>query len=315
KLGQTAAQLSFVCLGLAVVLPRFTHLSPWVGGLAGIGVAVLAGSALVWLVSRGFWAALGGVARRLALARFLPGAWSDPGRQMDLALGRLGGARVVAVLGCFLGGWAVGALEIYVILAWLGGPVDCRRALALEIGSVFIDGTLFFIPAKVGTQEGGKVLLFAMLGLDPARGLTVGVVRRIRELTYAGLGLAVLGWLTTRTVAGGAGAPARAPPLPSGVTPCLGAPSLERWFSTPPPFEGFEGGAGSRYQARREIRSFWYPTWLAQPAAMVPGSRLIDAPPDGLTVDQVVPLAKEYDLAVLHTSTPSFANDARVATR
>src|SRR5262245_41481463 len=139
KLGQTAAQLSFVCLGLAVVLPRFTHLSPWVGGLAGIGVAVLAGSALVWLVSRGFWAALGGVARRLALARFLPGAWSDPGRQMDLALGRLGGARVVAVLGCFLGGWAVGALEIYVILAWVGGPVDWQTALALEIGSVLID--------------------------------------------------------------------------------------------------------------------------------------------------------------------------------
>jgi hypothetical protein len=50
----------------------------------------------------------------------------------------------------------------------------------------------------VGTQEGGKVLLFATLGLDPARGLTVGIVRRIRELVYAGLGLAALGWLTAR---------------------------------------------------------------------------------------------------------------------
>ena len=46
---------------------------------------------------------------------------------------------------------------------------------------------------------------------------------------------------------------------------------------------------------------------------MVPGSRLIDAPPDGLTVDQVAPLAKDYELAVLHTSTPSFANDAKFA--
>ena len=27
----------------------------------------------------------------------------------------------------------------------------------------------------------------------------------------------------------------------------------------PPSYEGFDGGAGSRYQARREIRSFWYP--------------------------------------------------------
>ena len=92
-------------------------------------------------------------------------------------------------------------------------------------------------------------------------------------------------------------------------------PALRTLFLHPPSFEGFDGGAGSRYQARREIRSFWYPTWLAQPAAMVPGSRLVDAPPDGLTVDQVAPLAREYDLVVLHTSTPSFANDAQVAAR
>jgi hopanoid biosynthesis associated radical SAM protein HpnJ len=91
--------------------------------------------------------------------------------------------------------------------------------------------------------------------------------------------------------------------------------TLRTLFLHPPSFEGFDGGAGSRYQARREIRSFWYPTWLAQPAAMVPGSRLIDAPPNGLTLDDVAPLATEYDLAVLHTSTPSFPNDARVAAR
>ena len=58
--------------------------------------------------------------------------------------------------------------------------------------------TRLVVPAKVGTQEGGKVLLFALLGMDPARGLTVGVVRRIRELAYAGLGLAALGLLTAR---------------------------------------------------------------------------------------------------------------------
>jgi len=39
-----------------------------------------------------------------------------------------------------------------------------------------------------------------------------------------------------------------------------------------PPPEGSRfqlGTAGARYQARREVRSFWYPTWLAQPAALV----------------------------------------------
>ena len=85
---------------------------------------------------------------------------------------------------------------------------------------------------------------------------------------------------------------------------------MKTLFLNPPSFKGFDGSAGSRYQACREVRSFWYPTWLAQPAAMVPGSRLIDAPPDGLTVDEVAPLAKDYELAVLHTSTPTATHPA-----
>jgi hopanoid biosynthesis associated radical SAM protein HpnJ len=81
----------------------------------------------------------------------------------------------------------------------------------------------------------------------------------------------------------------------------------------PPSYEGFDGGAGSRYQAKREIRSFWYPTWLAQVAACVPGSKLVDAPAAGLRLDDVRPMAGQYDLAVLHTSSPSFAGDVQVA--
>ena len=60
---------------------------------------------------------------------------------------------------------------------------------------------------------------------------------------------------------------------------------MKTLFLQAPSYDGFDGGAGSRYQAKREIRSFWYPTWLAQPAALVPGSRLLDAPADGLSVE------------------------------
>ena len=87
---------------------------------------------------------------------------------------------------------------------------------------------------------------------------------------------------------------------------------MKTLFLHPPSFDGFDGGAGSRYQARREIRSFWYPTWLAQPAALVPGSKLIDAPPARQRLADVLPLAGDYELAVLHTSTPSFASDLKV---
>src|ERR687887_1965305 len=82
-------------------------------------------------------------------------------------------------------------------------------------------------------------------------------------------------------------------------------------FLQAPSFDGFDGGAGARYQARREIQSFWYPTWLAQPAALVEGSKLIDAPPHRLTFEDIAPEARNRDLVVLHTSTPSFASDVR----
>ncbi|MGB7756618.1 MAG: hopanoid biosynthesis associated radical SAM protein HpnJ [Salinisphaera sp.] len=88
---------------------------------------------------------------------------------------------------------------------------------------------------------------------------------------------------------------------------------MKTLFLHPPSFDGFDGGAGARYQAKREIKSFWYPTWLAQPAAMVPGSRLIDAPADGLSLADVLPLANEYELVIMHTSSPSFATDVQVA--
>jgi hopanoid biosynthesis associated radical SAM protein HpnJ len=86
-------------------------------------------------------------------------------------------------------------------------------------------------------------------------------------------------------------------------------------FLQAPSFDGFDGGAGSRYQARREIKSFWFPTWLAQPAALVESSRLVDAPPHRQGLEEVAAMARDHDLAVLHTSTPSFASDVKVAER
>ncbi|HEX3846947.1 MAG TPA: hopanoid biosynthesis associated radical SAM protein HpnJ [Steroidobacteraceae bacterium] len=88
---------------------------------------------------------------------------------------------------------------------------------------------------------------------------------------------------------------------------------MKTLFLHPPSFDGFDGGAGARYQAKREIRSFWYPTWLAQPAALIPGSKLVDAPADGLGMAEVSALARGYDLVVMHTSSPSFPKDAHVA--
>jgi len=84
-------------------------------------------------------------------------------------------------------------------------------------------------------------------------------------------------------------------------------------FLSPPSFDGFDGGAGARYQAKREVTSYWYPTWLAQPAALVPGSKLLDCAPHGINVEECLRVADDFDHVIINTSTPSLKNDSKVA--
>ena len=88
---------------------------------------------------------------------------------------------------------------------------------------------------------------------------------------------------------------------------------MKSLFLQAPSFDGYDGGAGARYQMKREVKSFWYPTWLAQPAAMVEGSRLIDAPAHDQSWDDIKHEVDDRELVILHTSTPSFRQDVHTA--
>ncbi|WP_224984973.1 hopanoid biosynthesis associated radical SAM protein HpnJ [Geomonas agri] len=86
-------------------------------------------------------------------------------------------------------------------------------------------------------------------------------------------------------------------------------------FLNPPTFEDFDGGAGARYQASREVTSFWFPGWLTYPAGMIEGSRVVDAPVQRLDLDACLDIAKDYDMVVMYTSTPTLAIDVETARR
>jgi hopanoid biosynthesis associated radical SAM protein HpnJ len=90
---------------------------------------------------------------------------------------------------------------------------------------------------------------------------------------------------------------------------------MKTLFLNPPSFDNFDGGAGSRWPATREITSFWYPVWLSYPAGMLPGSRLVDAPPHKITQAETVRIASDYDFLVLFTSAVGFESDLRVVRR
>jgi hopanoid biosynthesis associated radical SAM protein HpnJ len=84
-------------------------------------------------------------------------------------------------------------------------------------------------------------------------------------------------------------------------------------FLNPPSFAGFDGGAGSRWPSTREIESYWYPVWLCYPAGMLEDSKVLDAPPHGVTIEQTVAMAKDFELLVLYTSSPGFHVDVKIA--
>src|SRR3981189_417854 len=87
---------------------------------------------------------------------------------------------------------------------------------------------------------------------------------------------------------------------------------LKTLFLNPPWFEDFDGGPGSRWPATREIESYWYPVWLAYPAGMLEGSRLLDASPHKVTPDETVRIAVDYEFGVLFTSSAGFESDLRL---
>jgi hopanoid biosynthesis associated radical SAM protein HpnJ len=88
---------------------------------------------------------------------------------------------------------------------------------------------------------------------------------------------------------------------------------MKTLFLNPPSFEGFDGGASSRWPASREIESYWYPVWLCYPAGMLPDSRVLDAPPHKVSIEQTIEIGKDYELLVLFTSTPGFHVDVKIA--
>ena len=88
---------------------------------------------------------------------------------------------------------------------------------------------------------------------------------------------------------------------------------LKTLFLNPPSFENFDGGAGSRWPATREIESYWYPVWLAYPTGMLEGARLLDAPSHHVSAEETIKIAQDYEFLVLFTSTPGFPGDILLA--
>lgn len=96
-----------------------------------------------------------------------------------------------------LAGWFAGLIEVYLILYFLGVQVDWARALVIEVFFKAANSAFFFVPAALGVQEGAGYAVLAALGIGGEIGVALSIVKRIREIAWAGFGLAIY-WKTPK---------------------------------------------------------------------------------------------------------------------
>jgi uncharacterized protein (TIRG00374 family) len=89
----------------------------------------------------------------------------------------------------YLLGWLSEALEVYLIILYLGGPANPLTAISIGALSVLIKGGTFFIPGSLGAQDGGNLLLLRAFGYSDVTGITFALLRRFREVVWIGIGL------------------------------------------------------------------------------------------------------------------------------
>jgi uncharacterized protein (TIRG00374 family) len=94
--------------------------------------------------------------------------------------------------------WASGAIEIYLVLALLDASPTAVAAFVIDAFGAAVKFASFMIPGSLGVLEGGYVAVFGGLGLGGALGLSYTLIRRLREVTWAALGLLWLGSLRAR---------------------------------------------------------------------------------------------------------------------
>jgi len=76
------------------------------------------------------------------------------------------------------------SVEVYVALWSLHAPTGLRDAIVLSTVPVATSLVASSIPSQIGVQEGAQALVCAALGFDPAIGLVLVLLQRVRQLAF-----------------------------------------------------------------------------------------------------------------------------------
>ena len=85
-----------------------------------------------------------------------------------------------------------GTLEIFLILQFINVDVTLPHSILIYVSNMFITNIIFFMPANIGVSEGAFTLALKLLGYDPAVGISLGMIYRLRRFAWSGIGMVIL---------------------------------------------------------------------------------------------------------------------------
>jgi len=101
-------------------------------------------------------------------------------------------SRAVLAFFLFFLSWLLHSVEVYLMFWLLGHPISPGMAICLDALAMLFTALGFFIPAAMGVQEGGNILLALGFKLGFDLGAAFSILRRIREAFWLCLGLVVV---------------------------------------------------------------------------------------------------------------------------
>ena len=89
---------------------------------------------------------------------------------------------------------ALAVLEVYITLQWLLGDRSPTlvQAIVFEALNRVITAAFKFVPFRVGIDEASAGALAPILSVNPAAGVALAVVRKVRNLFWAAIGLVLV---------------------------------------------------------------------------------------------------------------------------
>lgn len=193
---QTFAQILFALLGVLLLGARAGGASEHTlrtMALLASGFLALQIVGFYYLQRRGFFSKLLRLVTRLAGSQRWSGLMSQA-QAIDAAVQETYSSNGPVALSFLasLVGWLAGAGEVYLILYYMGHPVNWVTALLLESLGQAVRGAAFAVPGALGVQETGYVLLAPLAGLTPEVALALSLAKRVRELLLGLPGLLYL---------------------------------------------------------------------------------------------------------------------------